>query len=90
MPSRRAVVMGAFAASAGLPFAARGQTSPAGGPGENGTPPTTLRLQRRTIEVNGKAASVFGIRQPNGTFGITTAVASRSASAWKTPSTNRA
>jgi FtsP/CotA-like multicopper oxidase with cupredoxin domain len=66
--------MGAFAASASFPFGTRAQTSPAGRPGENGAPPTTLRLQRRTIEVNGKAASVFGIRQPDGTFGITTAV----------------
>jgi hypothetical protein len=29
-------------------------------------------LQRRSIEVNGTPASVFGIRQPNGTFGIRT------------------
>jgi FtsP/CotA-like multicopper oxidase with cupredoxin domain len=35
---------------------------------------TTLRLERRDIEVNGKAASVYGIRQPNGTFGVTTDV----------------
>jgi FtsP/CotA-like multicopper oxidase with cupredoxin domain len=33
--------------------------------------PTVLRLERRTIEVNGKPASVYGIRQPNGTLGIT-------------------
>jgi len=31
-------------------------------------------LQRRTIEVNGKPASVFGIRQPDGTVGVGTAV----------------
>ena len=31
-------------------------------------------VERRTIEVNGKSASVFGIRQPNGTFGIITEV----------------
>jgi FtsP/CotA-like multicopper oxidase with cupredoxin domain len=31
-------------------------------------------LQRRTIQVNGKPASVFDIRQPDGTFGITTDV----------------
>jgi FtsP/CotA-like multicopper oxidase with cupredoxin domain len=36
--------------------------------------PTVLRLERRTIEVSGKSASVFCIRQPNGTFGITTEV----------------
>jgi FtsP/CotA-like multicopper oxidase with cupredoxin domain len=36
--------------------------------------PIVLRLQRRTIEVNGKPASVFGIMQPDGTHGITTEV----------------
>src|ERR1700730_13954902 len=34
--------------------------------------PTVLRLERRDIEVNGKSASVFCIRQPDGTFGLTT------------------
>jgi FtsP/CotA-like multicopper oxidase with cupredoxin domain len=34
--------------------------------------PTVLRLERRDIEVNGKSASAFCIRQPDGTFGITT------------------
>jgi FtsP/CotA-like multicopper oxidase with cupredoxin domain len=33
-----------------------------------------LRLARRGIDVNGKPASVFGIRQPNGTVGIATDV----------------
>ena len=37
-------------------------------------PPTILRLQRRDIEVNGRTASVYGIRQPDGTFGLTTEV----------------
>jgi FtsP/CotA-like multicopper oxidase with cupredoxin domain len=32
---------------------------------------TTLTIDRRTIEVMGKAASVFGILQPDGTSGIT-------------------
>jgi FtsP/CotA-like multicopper oxidase with cupredoxin domain len=32
---------------------------------------TTLTIDRRTIEVMGKAASVFGIRQPDDTSGIT-------------------
>ena len=36
--------------------------------------PTILRLERRDIEVNGKTASVYAIRQPNGTFGLTTEV----------------
>jgi FtsP/CotA-like multicopper oxidase with cupredoxin domain len=39
--------------------------------------PTVLRLVRRTIEVNGKAASVYGIRQPDGTEGVTTHVGDR-------------
>jgi FtsP/CotA-like multicopper oxidase with cupredoxin domain len=36
--------------------------------------PTVLRLERRDIGVNSKPASVFCIRQPDGTFGITTDV----------------
>jgi FtsP/CotA-like multicopper oxidase with cupredoxin domain len=36
--------------------------------------PTVLRLERRDIEVNRKPASVLSIRQPDGTFGITTDV----------------
>ena len=36
-----------------------------------------LRLQRRTIEVDGKPASVFGILQPDGTQGLTTEVGKR-------------
>ena len=31
-------------------------------------------MQRRNIVVNGKSASVYGIRQPDGTDGITTDV----------------
>jgi FtsP/CotA-like multicopper oxidase with cupredoxin domain len=31
---------------------------------------TTLTLGRRTLEVNGRSASVFGIRQPDGTSGL--------------------
>jgi len=41
------------------------------------TPATILRLQRRSIEVNGKSASVYGIRQPNGTAGTTARVGDR-------------
>ena len=47
---------------------------PAGGPDGNAPPRTILQLQRRNIVVNGKPASVYGIRQPDGTFGITTDV----------------
>jgi len=34
------------------------------------TPPVELSIVRRTIEVNGRAADVYGIRQPDGTQGI--------------------
>src|SRR5262249_25138735 len=39
--------------------------------------PTVLRIERRSIEGNGKPASVFGVRQPDGTFGIRTEVGRR-------------
>jgi FtsP/CotA-like multicopper oxidase with cupredoxin domain len=73
MLSRRAILTTAFATSAGLRIA-RAQrpssepmvASPAGATG--------LRLERRSIDVNGRPASVLGIRQPDGTFGITTDV----------------
>jgi FtsP/CotA-like multicopper oxidase with cupredoxin domain len=42
--------------------------------GEESTPATVLRVQRRSIEVNGKSASVFGIGQPDGTSGLITEV----------------
>jgi FtsP/CotA-like multicopper oxidase with cupredoxin domain len=64
MLSRRAFMMSAAAAVANAAVA-RAQSAPA---------PTVLQLERRTIEVNGKPASVFGIRQPDGTDGLTTAV----------------
>jgi FtsP/CotA-like multicopper oxidase with cupredoxin domain len=41
------------------------------------TPETILQLQRRSIEVNGKSASVYRISQPNGTAGIITKVGNR-------------
>jgi len=62
MLSRRGFVTGTMAV--GVASRARGQTDDAA--------PTVLRLERRDIEVNGKSASVFCIRQPDGTFGITT------------------
>jgi len=71
MLSRRTVVMGALAASVSFRSFAQTQNPP--GPG-NAPPPTTLQLQRRSIVVNGKPASVFAIRQADGTAGITTDV----------------
>src|SRR3984893_16571048 len=64
MLSRRGFVTGSMAI--GVASRVRAQTIE--------DPPTVLRLERRDIEVNGKSASVYCIRQPDGTFGITTDV----------------
>jgi len=71
MLSRRAVIAGGVATLAGSAIAARAQTSPAETPSAAAAP-TVLKLDRRDIEVNGKTASVFGIRQPGGAFGLVT------------------
>ena len=72
MPTRRAVMMSALAAAAAVgPGAAL-----AAGEAQMAAP-TVLRLIKRVIEVNGKAASVYGIRQPDGAAGITTHVGDR-------------
>jgi FtsP/CotA-like multicopper oxidase with cupredoxin domain len=76
MLSRRAFLLSA-AASTALPLLARAQETPQPSVGVDGGTPTVLRLARRTIEVNGKSASVYGIRQPDGTFGIRTKVGER-------------
>ena len=70
MLSRRALLAGGVAALAAPPILARAQNSTDSAEAA----PTILRLERRDIEVNGKTASVYGIRQPNGTFGVTTEV----------------
>ena len=77
MLSRRAFLVSALATSTVVPAVARAQTTPQAGLGGSSAPPTVLRLQRRNIEVNGKPASVFGIEQPDGTFGIRTDVGKR-------------
>jgi FtsP/CotA-like multicopper oxidase with cupredoxin domain len=69
MLSRRAFLSALAASTAGT--LARAQTS------VKEAPPTVLRIERRSIEVNGKPASVFGVRQPDGTFGIRTEVGKR-------------
>jgi hypothetical protein len=70
MLSRRALLTTGVAALTAPPILARAQNST-----DSATAPLTiLRLERRDIEVNGRTASVYGIRQPNGTFGITTEV----------------
>jgi FtsP/CotA-like multicopper oxidase with cupredoxin domain len=71
MLSRRAFLLSATAASAATTLA-RSQTAPQTTAGASSAEQTLLRLERRSIEVNGKPATVFGIRQPNGTFGIRT------------------
>jgi FtsP/CotA-like multicopper oxidase with cupredoxin domain len=73
MPTRRALLASALAAAI-RPPSVGAQTSPAPGPSATAAPTTILRLQRRAIEVNGKSASVFAIRQPDGTAGIITEV----------------
>jgi FtsP/CotA-like multicopper oxidase with cupredoxin domain len=74
MLSRRAVLTGALAASASFRPIAQAQDPPADGRDGNAAPKTILQLRRRNIVVNGKSASVYSIRQPDGTFGITTDV----------------
>ena len=70
MLSRREVIAGGLVTLAASPFPARAQTSAGGA----AAAPTILRLERRNIGVNGKTASVYGIRQPDGTVGLTTEV----------------
>ena len=72
MTSRRTVIIAALAS--GFVTAARAQIPPAGVPDANSARPTILELGPRGIEVSGKAASVLAIRQPDGTFGISTKV----------------
>jgi FtsP/CotA-like multicopper oxidase with cupredoxin domain len=69
MLSRRAFLV-ATAASAASTLA-RAQ------PNADTALPTVLRIERRNIEVNGKPASVLGVRQGDGTFGIRTEVGKR-------------
>src|SRR5499426_4818015 len=76
MLSRRAFLLSALAAST-TGTLARSQAAPQTSAGASGAQPTVLRIERRSIEVNGKSASVLGIRQPDGTFGIRTQVGDR-------------
>src|SRR5215469_5675289 len=71
MLSRRSFFLSAVATSAAATFA-RSQTAPRANGDASGSPQTVLRIERRNIEVNGKPASVLGIRQPDGSFGIRT------------------
>ena len=76
MLSRRAFLLSAVAASTALPTLARPQ-APQPSAGGDSAPQTVLRIEHRSIEVNGKPASVFGIQQPNGTLGIRTEMGKR-------------
>jgi hypothetical protein len=60
MLSRRAILAGGVSSLAAPPILARAQNST----DSDAAAPTILRLERRNIEVNGKTASVYGIRQP--------------------------
>ena len=71
MPTRRTVLMFGLAAATIRP----GEGCAADLP--QTAAPTVLRLIKRTIEVNAKPAAVYGIRQPDGTKGITTRVGDR-------------
>jgi FtsP/CotA-like multicopper oxidase with cupredoxin domain len=65
MFSRREFVVGGSLAACATSLA-RAQTADA--------QPTILRLERGSLDVNGKAASVLDIKQPSGAFGLETEV----------------
>ena len=73
--NRRAVLKGAVASAAALAFgpikisSAWAAESSAASPAEAAAA-VRLAVVRRTIEINGRAANVYGIHQPNGTAGI--------------------
>jgi FtsP/CotA-like multicopper oxidase with cupredoxin domain len=48
-----------------------GLPAPVGGRRALAATSRTLIVERRSLDINGKAASVFGIRQPNGSAGLT-------------------
>ena len=77
MMSRRGLLVSTLAAAAVRPATSGAQTAPPPGSSKSTSPATILQLQRRTNEVNGKPASVFAIRQPDGTSGIVTEVGKR-------------
>ena len=76
MLSRRSALLSAFAACVTLPHRSWAQPASVAA-GKEAAPVTILRVQRRNIEVNGKPASVLGIRQPDGTPGLITEVGKR-------------
>jgi FtsP/CotA-like multicopper oxidase with cupredoxin domain len=73
MLSRRSAMLSTLAACVAASHRSWAQPAAAAAEEEAG-PVTVLRVQRRSIEVNGKPASVLGIRQPDGTPGLITEV----------------
>ena len=72
MLSRRNAMLNVLSAAV-LPAAqALAQTAPT-----EADPVTVLQVQRRSIEVKGKPASILAVRQPDGTPGLVTAVGRR-------------
>lgn len=63
--NRRIFLKGTVASAAALPL-----SPPLTWPALASAQARVLRIVRRTIEVNGRAASVFGLQQPDGTPGI--------------------
>jgi FtsP/CotA-like multicopper oxidase with cupredoxin domain len=76
--SRRKFLAGSLGAAAGsalLPPSRLGNTSGLlHQPASQGLPITTIQATKRTLDINGKSASVLGLLQPDGTQGITSVV----------------
>jgi len=64
----------AAAAAVAAPVITRAQVTAPAADARANNQQTILRLLQRSIEVNGKPASIMGIRQPDGTYGLTTTV----------------
>ncbi|MCQ4189176.1 multicopper oxidase family protein [Methylocystis suflitae] len=76
MLSRRSALLGAFSSCVTFPQCSWAQPNSVAATDKPETV-TILRVQRRNIEVNGKTASVLGIRQPDGAPGLVTEVGRR-------------
>jgi hypothetical protein len=69
MLSRRNAMLNILSAAVMPAAQSFAQTAPSGA-----NPVTVLQVQRRSIEVKGKPASILAVRQPDGTPGLVTAV----------------
>ena len=75
MLTRRDFMLSTAAAAALVaPVMTRAQAPAPAADARASSPQTILRLLRRSIEVNGKPASIMGIRQSDGTYGLITKV----------------